>query len=434
MNHKLVVSRREWLKRVGAAASVSAADTAPTRLTRPASTHSRRPGVRPQRSQARRNADRREAETLGAIAARLIPTDSSGPGATEARAAQYIDRALGGALASFREDISIRARRRRSLRAEHEGHIRSRVCRPPTRTRLLRDVERNAATGFSTTRPRSSTWSSVHTIQGTFCDPLLRRQRELRRLGSDRLPGRPSRRDRRRAGPQRTAVAHPHVRVRLPDVLRKDVRRVRRSIRRTRKRPSWRLSSRRPTSSSSDWAPSAAWRRCRWCRPVSTSSVSRPGSWLRCRRLRARRAAQQLSRLAAVGAEGQPRDPDASAQRVGALLAASDDSSDDERGRRHHAPLLGAELAAQPVGLQGGERDDAALRRIAHPERIDRRGLAVRARGAGAVLRSRRARDRRIGQGGQHQRQDRSRRQHLRGSRAHASTRCHRFADPASPT
>jgi hypothetical protein len=44
-----------------------------------------------------------EAQTLEAITARLIPTDQSGPGAAEARAAHYIDRALGGALSASRE-------------------------------------------------------------------------------------------------------------------------------------------------------------------------------------------------------------------------------------------------------------------------------------------------------------------------------------------
>ncbi len=40
-------------------------------------------------------------DTLEAIVARLIPPlDVNGPGATEARAAHYIDRALGGALSS----------------------------------------------------------------------------------------------------------------------------------------------------------------------------------------------------------------------------------------------------------------------------------------------------------------------------------------------
>ncbi len=44
-----------------------------------------------------------EADILEAFCARLIPSDANGPGAREARAAHYIDRALGGALASARE-------------------------------------------------------------------------------------------------------------------------------------------------------------------------------------------------------------------------------------------------------------------------------------------------------------------------------------------
>ena len=43
-----------------------------------------------------------EADILEAFCARLIPSDANGPGAREARAAHYIDRALGGALASAR--------------------------------------------------------------------------------------------------------------------------------------------------------------------------------------------------------------------------------------------------------------------------------------------------------------------------------------------
>src|SRR5689334_22359828 len=44
-----------------------------------------------------------ETATLEAIVARLIPSDANGPGALEAGAARYIDRALGDAFASLRE-------------------------------------------------------------------------------------------------------------------------------------------------------------------------------------------------------------------------------------------------------------------------------------------------------------------------------------------
>src|ERR687895_696012 len=39
-----------------------------------------------------------EADLLDLIVARLIPSDANGPGAREARAVRYIDRALSGAL------------------------------------------------------------------------------------------------------------------------------------------------------------------------------------------------------------------------------------------------------------------------------------------------------------------------------------------------
>ena len=44
-----------------------------------------------------------ESELLERIVERLIPSDEHGPGAKEARVAHYIDRALGGGLASSRQ-------------------------------------------------------------------------------------------------------------------------------------------------------------------------------------------------------------------------------------------------------------------------------------------------------------------------------------------
>src|SRR5262245_50285127 len=103
MNQEWLVSRREWLKRVGAAAGV------PPRILLPLASPSGQPAPAFEQvpgglvAGARETLTAAEAEALGAFAARLIPSDSNGPGATEARTAQYIDRALGGALATFRE-------------------------------------------------------------------------------------------------------------------------------------------------------------------------------------------------------------------------------------------------------------------------------------------------------------------------------------------
>ena len=130
----------------------------------------------------------------------------------------------------------------------------------------------------------------------------------------------------------------------------------------------------------------------------------------------ARRTAEQLSRLAAIGPESQSRGADASAQRLRAVFAAPGFSPDDERRGRNVAALLGAELAAESVGLQGRQRNDEALRRVTHSSRVDGRRLAVRHRRDRALLRHRRARARRVGQGGQHRRKDRSPRKYLRSA------------------
>ncbi len=68
----------------------------------PATAPARRTTCRDPRLEALETLTAAEADTLEAIVARLIPTDENGPGATEARAAHYIDRALTGPLRGSR--------------------------------------------------------------------------------------------------------------------------------------------------------------------------------------------------------------------------------------------------------------------------------------------------------------------------------------------
>jgi gluconate 2-dehydrogenase gamma chain len=114
-----------------------------------------------------------EFATLEAICARLIPTDDSGPGAKEARAAHYIDRALGGALASYRDDYSV------GLAAIN---VYARLKNPPAQSfielnpeqqdAVLRDMEQDAELGFIASSAAFFTIIRGHTLQGTFCDPI----------------------------------------------------------------------------------------------------------------------------------------------------------------------------------------------------------------------------------------------------------------------
>src|SRR5688572_28490121 len=89
------VSRRDLFRRAGLA---GAALTIPVT---PASPEQARPVSPPTpaapsvKREPLQNLTAAEADLLEAICARIIPTDANGPGAREARAAHYIDRALG---------------------------------------------------------------------------------------------------------------------------------------------------------------------------------------------------------------------------------------------------------------------------------------------------------------------------------------------------
>ena len=111
-----------------------------------------------------------EADLLEAIVARVIPTDANGPGATEARAAHYIDRALGGALASSRQAYTAGL-------AALDRYARSSRGKPFTelsatdQDSVLIDVETGAATGFTGNSAAFFALVLNHTHQGTFGDP-----------------------------------------------------------------------------------------------------------------------------------------------------------------------------------------------------------------------------------------------------------------------
>ncbi len=102
-----------------------------------------------------------EAATLAAVCARLIPTDANGPGAAEAGAHAYIDRALGGWLAASRGAYT-------SGLAAIDAAARARGGRPfadlppAEQDAVLRTLEETPF--FALVR--------THTIQGTFCDPV----------------------------------------------------------------------------------------------------------------------------------------------------------------------------------------------------------------------------------------------------------------------
>ena len=111
-----------------------------------------------------------EGLTLEAITGRLIPTDADGPGAVEARAARYIDRALGGALAESREAYRKGLAAVDAYARTSKGAPFARLT-PADQDAVLRDMEANVATGFDPDAAGFFNLVRAHTIQGTFSDP-----------------------------------------------------------------------------------------------------------------------------------------------------------------------------------------------------------------------------------------------------------------------
>jgi gluconate 2-dehydrogenase gamma chain len=154
------LTRREWLRQAGIAGAVAA--------VAPASVLARQ-GRSPQ-GDPLESLTVTEAAIVDAVVARLIPTDEHGPGAREAGAARYIDRALGGALASSREayrtglaalDAHARNTRGRAFAALSERD----------QDAVLSDLEGDAAPGFTPSSGAFFNLLRTHTLQGTFGDP-----------------------------------------------------------------------------------------------------------------------------------------------------------------------------------------------------------------------------------------------------------------------
>lgn len=157
---KTGMSRRELLKRAGMA---GAAGALPLSAAAPAGPSE--PAQEPFEALTAA-----ESDTLEAIVARLIPSDRNGPGAMEARAAHYIDRALAGPLASSRNAYAsgLAAVDRYAEESRGAPFI---ELGPEAQDAVLGDMEFDRATGFN---PDSSTFFELvrtHTIEGTFCDP-----------------------------------------------------------------------------------------------------------------------------------------------------------------------------------------------------------------------------------------------------------------------
>jgi len=167
-------SRRDLLKLAGATAGASFVTGSVTETTVAEAAQPARARRKPAREPLRALTTH-EADLLDRIAELLVPSDENGPGATEAMAVRYIDRALAGALAAQREAYTVGL----TALERYAKQTRGAAFLQLTETQqisLLIDVESGTATGANVGFAGSSAQLFAlirgHVMQGTFGDPV----------------------------------------------------------------------------------------------------------------------------------------------------------------------------------------------------------------------------------------------------------------------
>ena len=156
------ISRRELLKRLGIVIGVAAGlpVTMPTRARAQAAA-----------GEAFVSLTASESETLRAVISRIIPADDNGPGALEARADRFIDRALAGALRPERPAYKAGLASLNLYAQSSKGAPFAKLSTADQDT-LLTEMQQGRAAGFTVDSAQFFNLVRSNTIQGTFSDPF----------------------------------------------------------------------------------------------------------------------------------------------------------------------------------------------------------------------------------------------------------------------
>ncbi len=168
-------SRRDLLKLAATAAAAAGAAATSTAPADAAALEQRaRSRAAPPREPLRALTPH-EADLLDRIAELMVPSDEHGPGATEAKAVRYIDRALAGALADQREAYTIGLTALERYARQTRGAPFLQLAETQ-QISLLIDVESGTATGanvgFASSSAQFFALVRGHVMQGTFGDPV----------------------------------------------------------------------------------------------------------------------------------------------------------------------------------------------------------------------------------------------------------------------
>jgi gluconate 2-dehydrogenase gamma chain len=158
------MSRRELLQYVGAMIGVAVTVPVTTRA------QARTQGLAAV-SEALISLSPAEAGTLRAMIARIIPADENGPGALEARADRFIDRALAGALKNQRAAYTTGLAAVDAYAQSSKGSPFAKLS-AADQDAILTDMQNNRATGFTGGAGPFFNLVRTNTIQATFSDPF----------------------------------------------------------------------------------------------------------------------------------------------------------------------------------------------------------------------------------------------------------------------
>lgn len=167
-----IITRRDLLRTAGMAGAAAIAAPAglvsPAEAARAAEPLQRQPAATRGR-ESFEHLTAAEADLVEAVAERLIPSDANGPGAKEARVVHYIDRALGGALASSRQAYAAGLAALEQYAQSSRGKPFLQLS-PADQDAVLGDCEKGQAQRFAGAAQFFAMMLN-HTRQGMFGDP-----------------------------------------------------------------------------------------------------------------------------------------------------------------------------------------------------------------------------------------------------------------------
>jgi len=125
-----------------------------------------------------------ESATLDAFASRIIPSDENGPGAHEARAVHYIDRALAGPMSDAREQYGVGLSGLEDYSQQAKG-MSFHLLPESQQDAIIEAMTESAIPDFSMLNGGFFNMVRTHTIDGTFSDPYYGGNRDF--IGWDLL-------------------------------------------------------------------------------------------------------------------------------------------------------------------------------------------------------------------------------------------------------